>query len=148
MLMMNHENICNILDIFRLHQETVISLPLMKGSLWDLVYRSRGGRLDENLARHCMRQVLEALAYMHDLGIAHRDIKDPNILDRIYDGILTVKVADFGAARALPKGQNKFDCRQEYTTYSYASPEQVRKQPYGLKSDVHRLYALLWYRSQ
>lgn len=146
MLMMDHENIINILDVFRFHHETVICLPLMDGDLWDLAKLYPRKRLDEDVARHCMYQVLEGLAYMHDLGIAHRDIKDPNILYSFNGGILTVKIADFGAASRLRHGQDEFysSSAQHYTTHQYASLEQVREQTYGLKSDIFSLGVTLF----
>lgn len=53
------------------------------------------GKFPENLVAVYISQVLEGLAYLHDQGVIHRDIKGANILTN-KDGC--VKLADFGVA--------------------------------------------------
>ena len=57
------------------------------------------GRLDEATAANYMKQLVEAVAYMHACHVIHRDIKPENLLLGA-DG--SVKVADFGAAIHAP----------------------------------------------
>jgi serine/threonine protein kinase len=40
----------------------------------------RAGNYTEAAAARCIRQVLTAVAYMHDMGVLHRDIKLENFL--------------------------------------------------------------------
>lgn len=49
------------------------------GELCELLVRE-GGHLSELLTRHLMIQIVRAVKYLHDLGIAHRDLKLENIL--------------------------------------------------------------------
>lgn len=44
-------------------------------------------------------QVLEGIAFLHQKGITHRDIKPPNLLVQSYDPPLA-KITDFGSATA------------------------------------------------
>ena len=51
---------------------------------------------DDRLAKHAFLQILDAVSFIHALGIAHRDLKPENIL--VTDQGQTMKLADFGLA--------------------------------------------------
>jgi len=55
------------------------------------------GALGEDRARTWSMQVTSAVTYMHDLGIAHRDLKLENLL--LTGDLRTIKICDFGFAR-------------------------------------------------
>eukprot|EP00744_Colponema_vietnamica_P002763 GILI01004301.1.p1 GENE.GILI01004301.1~~GILI01004301.1.p1 ORF type:complete len:1468 (+),score=344.52 GILI01004301.1:395-4405(+) len=86
--------------------------------------------LNENIGRKYVRQILEAIVYLHTAGIVHRDIKAENVM---LDWIGVVKLADFGSARALTvKGKpNRFNMKDLKVTVPdnlegtllYMSPE-------------------------
>ncbi|KPI87527.1 putative serine/threonine-protein kinase putative protein kinase [Leptomonas seymouri] len=80
------------------------------GTLLHQLKAAPHGRLTEQQASRYTRHVAKALAYLHDLGVAHRDLKLENVLiDE--DGV--AKLADFGWSRpvgschAHPKGAEK-----------------------------------------
>lgn len=50
-----------------------------------------------------MYQLFRSLAYIHSLGICHRDIKPQNLLLDPESGVL--KLCDFGSAKHLVKGE-------------------------------------------
>jgi serine/threonine protein kinase len=87
-------------------------------------------------AARITKHVLEALAYLHNLGILHRDIKLENIL---ITGEDTCKLSDFGLAVRL----GKFEpccCGSP----GYVAPEVLRHQPYGTPADVFSLGVVLF----
>ncbi|EDO06639.1 Ser/Thr protein kinase domain containing protein [Babesia bovis T2Bo] len=84
------------------------------------------------------RQILEALSYIHEKGIIHRDIKPSNIFLKSEDGVLSIKLGDFGLTAKLNTGPSS-----DFTnptgivgTLHYMSPEQERGDSYDEKVDI------------
>ncbi|EGR31122.1 protein kinase domain protein [Ichthyophthirius multifiliis] len=76
-----------------------------------------------------IKQIIEALIYMHSQNIIHRDIKPENIM--IYNGIL--KLCDFGyASYVTPTNLRSTFCG----TLDYVSPEMVQGQNYDQSVDI------------
>lgn len=87
-------------------------------------------------AARIMKQMLEALTYLHSNGILHRDIKLENIL---ITGDDTCKLSDFGLAVRL----NAFE-QQCCGSPGYVAPEVLRRQAYGAPADVFSLGVVLF----
>jgi eukaryotic-like serine/threonine-protein kinase len=92
-------------------------------------------RLEPAQASEIVRQTLLALEAAHAQGIVHRDIKPENIL--VTTGG-TVKVADFGLARAYADGKAT-QAGGVQGTVQYLSPEQIRGEPADPRSDLYSL---------
>ncbi|MEU3374877.1 serine/threonine-protein kinase [Streptomyces sp. NPDC006660] len=87
--------------------------------------------------------LLKALKDIHGVGIVHRDLKPSNVMLTV-DG---TKVIDFGIARALETSVESLLTSTGMAVGSpgFMSPEQVRGQSAGAKSDVFTLGCVLTY---
>ncbi|KAI4314973.1 hypothetical protein L6164_027827 [Bauhinia variegata] len=102
------------------------------GTLFDQL-KNHGGRLPESDVRRYIRSIIRGLAYIHDKGFVHCDIKLQNILVL---GNGDVKIADFGLAKRTEEKQSMCECRG---TPLSMSPESVNDNEYEPPADVWAL---------
>jgi len=120
---LQHPNIVQLRKHFIIDEQQYIVVEFAEnGDLCDYTYNNE--YLEEAEARKFMAQIVEAVSYMHDQGICHRDLKLDNIfLDRHND----IRIGDFGAS-------TYFDQEKKLTyrcgTTQYNAPELVKNQGY------------------
>ncbi|XP_037716009.1 PAS domain-containing serine/threonine-protein kinase isoform X2 [Drosophila subpulchrella] len=114
---LNHKNIVSVLDVFEndLFYQLVMEKHGSGMDLWTFI--ERRPLMDEKLGSYIFRQVADAVNYLHEQKILHRDIKDENI---IIDHNFNIKLIDFGSATFMEEG--KF-FSTFYGTTEYCSPE-------------------------
>jgi len=98
------------------------------------------GRLNPREALDIIERVLAGLSAAHDAGIIHRDVKPENVL--LGNG-RSVKVADFGLARALA-GAGNTKSGLLIGTAAYLAPEQVASNSADERSDVYAAGVMLF----
>jgi serine/threonine protein kinase/Tfp pilus assembly protein PilF len=100
-------------------------------------------QLDARSRIALMRQVLEALIYVHGCQVIHRDLKPSNIM---VDASGNAKLLDFGTARLVDASGDTAITRTGVFAFTpeCASPEQVAGKPLTFSSDVYSAGVLLY----
>jgi Tol biopolymer transport system component len=138
---LNHPHIAGIYGLEESDGISALVMELVEGE--DLSQRIARGAIPIDEALPIAKQIAEALEAAHEQGIVHRDLKPANIKVRP-DG--TVKVLDFGLAKALDPNANAMDSptlSMHATqagiilgTAAYMSPEQTAGKPVDRRSDL------------
>ncbi|TFK20966.1 Pkinase-domain-containing protein [Coprinopsis marcescibilis] len=111
--------------------------------LFECIEQSERKRLTEEQARYVFAQVVDAISYLDELGISHRDIKDENL---VIDHNLQIKLIDFGSATIVDPSKARPYYDQFYGTAAYASSEILLKKKYkAAPAEVWTLGVLLSY---
>lgn len=133
-----HPNITHIYDYWQRRRNRYIVMEYVKGvSVDDLVERS--GPLPWHIAAEITRQTALALAYAHERGLAHLDVKPANLMIT-YEG--KVKLMDFGISR-LAGGKESALGDMVIGSPGFMAPEQIRGEP-SLASDQYALGVTLY----
>lgn len=101
MYMCNHANIIRLYEDYETADEIYLVMELIKGGdLFDYISRHR--RFDERVSALMIKDVAEALLYLHSKKIVHRDLKPENLLVmQRKDGSISIKLTDFGLAMVV-----------------------------------------------
>lgn len=97
----------------------------------------------ENETKRLINDISEALNYLHELKIGHRDVKLENILLQTDSSSVIAKLSDFGLAKKLSKVDDK-GFTTMCGTISYAAPEVLQGTPYGLNVDCWSLGVVMY----
>jgi len=120
---LNHPNIVDIYAVDEAESLVFFVMAYITGD--NLAKRVHDhGALSIDETRRILRDVADALAYAHERGVIHRDIKPDNILIDAQSG--RPMVTDFGIARAITEGDSRLTATGiAIGTPTYMSPEQA-----------------------
>lgn len=127
---LKHPNIVQLKEAFRQSERLFLVFEYCEQSLLDLQTKSPGGRLPLAAVRGLGREVLQAVEFMHDNGLLHRDVKPENILVTRQGH---AKLCDFGFARTAKPGEELTDY---VATRWYRSPELLLTPVYAAPADL------------
>lgn len=136
--MVKHHNILQLVDAFETKKEYFIFLELATGrEVFDWILDQ--GYYSERDTSNVMRQVLEAVAYLHSLKIVHRNLKLENLV--YYNRLKHSKIviSDFQLAK-LENGLIRDPCG----TPEYLAPEMVGRQRYGRPVDLWAIGVIMY----
>ncbi|KAF9978764.1 Serine/threonine-protein kinase 36 [Actinomortierella ambigua] len=84
------------------------------------------------------QEIIRALAYIHNMGILHCDLKSSNVL---LDHSMRAKICDFGLSTVSNVSTN---VPGEPSTVRWMAPELFTQPVYTTKSDMYALGCILW----
>ncbi|XP_078479210.1 LOW QUALITY PROTEIN: caM kinase-like vesicle-associated protein, partial [Lampetra planeri] len=133
-----HHNILQLVDVFETKKEYFLFLELATGrEVFDWILDQ--GYYSERDTSNVMRQVLEAVAYLHSLKIVHRNLKLENL---VYFNRLKhskIVISDF----QLAKLENRL-IKDPCGTPEYLAPEVVGRQRYGRPVDCWAIGVIMY----
>ncbi|HUA01333.1 MAG TPA: protein kinase [Candidatus Aquilonibacter sp.] len=149
---LDHTNIASIYGVEDANGTHALVMQLAEGTT--LAERLAQGPIPLDDALRISRQICDALEYAHEKGIIHRDLKPANIKVAADD---TVKILDFGLAKAMETGPSATDIANSPTisqmatqagvllgTAAYMSPEQAKAKPVDRRADIWAFGCLLY----
>ena len=133
---LQHPNIVAVLDTGRMGWRPYLVMEYVHGLSLRELMEARGGRLSETEAVKYAVQVAGALAYAHEKGVFHSDIKPENVLVT-EDGI--AKALDFGIAQTVNRTLSTSEARAILGTIAYLAPEVIQGSEPDERSDIYAL---------
>ena len=137
---LSHPNIVPVFDWGEDNGTYFIVMEFVDGRALSSILRT-AGPLHPDRAAEIAADVAGALAYAHRHGVVHRDVKPGNVLIT-EEG--TVKVTDFGIARAINTEESLTQTGAVMGTATYFSPEQAEGMGVDARSDIYSLGVVLF----
>lgn len=137
---LTHQHVCQLYHVIQTEEYIFMVMEYAPGGeLFDYIVAK--DKLREDEARGFFRQIVSAVAYIHDRGYAHRDLKPENLL---LDDDQNIKLIDFGLV-AKPRGGMTDHLDTCCGSPAYAAPELISGFPYhGNEVDLWSMGVLLY----
>lgn len=150
--LLKHPNVVHGLSFGRIGDEPYIAMEYVEGKTLDSVLnqlKSRGNKLDLEVACFLVAELCEGLAAVHGLtdddgrplGVVHRDVTPHNVIVS-FDG--TVRLLDFGIAKVTEESSKLTRTGEVRGKMAYMSPEQALGERVDAKSDLFGVGAVLY----
>lgn len=138
MAFLKHPNIVCLHDFFSDENNFYLFLDYCRGGDLAEYIASLPTPMREQQAANVFHQIVSAIKFIHQNGVAHRDLKPQNIMITMFPN---VKVADFGLCGFIDDGKMKTFCG----TPCYTAPECINQIQYnGVYSDIWSLGVILY----
>ncbi|PWA68661.1 protein kinase superfamily protein [Artemisia annua] len=137
----DERHILRLYDYFYFHEHLIIVCELLRANLYEFQKYNRESEAEPYFTMPRLqiitRQCLEALDYLHGLGIVHCDLKPENILIKSYSRC-EIKVIDLGSSCFENDRLSLY-----VQSRSYRAPEVILGLPYNQKVDLWSLGCIL-----
>ena len=141
---LDHSNIIRVLDIFKENNTAYYVMDFIEGSSLEDIVNSKG-ILSESHAIDYIKQVANALDYIHQRSINHLDVKPANIMVRKSDN--KAILIDFGVSKQYDSTGEQTSTTPVGISYGYAPIEQYRPggvSEFSPQADIYALGATLY----
>jgi len=135
----DHKNILKLYEVYEDEDHFFLVLELVEGlELFDKIVDR--GNYSERDAANIVKQILEAVRYLHKEGIVHRDLKPENLLSAGEGESEVVKVADFGFAKNFGEEKLVTSCGSP----GYVAPEVLTEDTYTNAVDMWSVGVIIY----
>jgi serine/threonine protein kinase len=139
---LDHPNIVKYYNYLKEEDNIYIIMEYLEGGTLKQYIEKSSQNINEDIAREIIKQLLNALSYLHYLcDICHRDIKPENIMFPEKNNISFIKLLDFGLST------NEFETKlkmQNCGTLTYMAPEQISNLRYSKGVDIWSIGIVLY----
>ena len=134
--MLDHPNIVRLFEVIEDDKYYNLLEELCTGG--ELLTRAQKTELKEKDIARIFYQIISGVAYIHGMGIAHRDLKLENILFSTENPMSPIKIIDFGFSVFMDKNNEKLKEDKKDKDNENTDPKKFRFK--RLKSKVGTLY--------
>ncbi|KAF8921729.1 hypothetical protein BGZ58_003958 [Dissophora ornata] len=144
--LLKHPNIIGFREVVETSLQTCIVLDYVSGGeLFEFVAAKRAVASEQDM-QYIFAQIVDAVDYLHQHNIVHRDLKLENVILEPRTGAPLrpqVKLTDFGLAKVIEEDAPLLTTR--CGSEDYAAPEIILGQPYdGREADIWSLGVVLY----
>jgi len=130
---LDNSSIIKVYDMYFNPIRSIISIVMeyTKGiELYDYIITK--GPFDESKAKTLFKEIILAIAYIHDKGLCHRDLKPHNIL--LDENEKNIKIIDFNVSKYFKKTHKGVEVYYKMTTHTgtqaFSAPELLTHEEY------------------
>jgi serine/threonine protein kinase len=130
---LNHKNIVRFLGHLETDANLFIKMEHIKGGTLKTFMSKRYNTLTELEISIILKNLLEAVNFLHGRDITHRDIKPENVMFQDFNDLSSIKLIDFGLSN------QDYDDLFQYDlcgTIIYMAPEQLEKRSFTKSVDI------------
>jgi len=134
----NHPHCVKMYELYDTKKKLYMVLEILRGGeLFDRIVKRRF--FSEAQAAQVIASVVQAIAYLHKIGVVHRDLKPENLLYATKEDDSIIKLTDFGLAKFT-----KVKMATACGTPGYVAPEILSGKPYGPEVDLWSIGVILY----
>jgi serine/threonine-protein kinase len=142
--MLKHPNVCAVSDVGITDDGApYMILEYLDGQSLADILKERGTLAPQELYRY-LGPIMTAVAFAHDQGVVHRDLKPDNIFVSRQGSDIVPKVLDFGIAKLSIEQSSGKQTTAPIGTVLYMSPEQAMVKDIGPWCDVWSMGVIMY----